>query len=232
MHKHARAINVWVSLTLNGPDVRLVVEDDGVGGASPRAGHFGLHTMRERAERIGADLEVGARHDGGTVVTLRSRPADTNTMGGHGMTNVLLVDDHELIRQGLARAFERDGSMTVIGQAGSVAEALTAWKALRPDVVVTDLQLPDGTGLDIVRALRDRERRRRPGDADHARRRRPDLRGNGGGGVGVPEQGCTRRRGRQCRRPRCKGSAQLPVHRTGRSCDAAGVDRCRTPDRS
>ena len=70
------------------------------------------------------------------------------------MTSVLLVDDHELIRQGLARAFERDDSMSVVGQAATVAEALTAWRTLRPDVVVTDLQLPDGTGLDIVRAVR------------------------------------------------------------------------------
>lgn len=70
------------------------------------------------------------------------------------MTNVLLVDDHELIRQGLARAFERDGSMDVVGQAASVSDALGAWRSLRPDVVVTDLQLPDGTGLDIVRAIR------------------------------------------------------------------------------
>ena len=45
-------------------------------------------------------------------------------------TTVLLVDDHELIRQGLARAFERDDEMTVVGQAGSLAEGVTAW--LRP----------------------------------------------------------------------------------------------------
>ncbi|WP_067438195.1 response regulator transcription factor [Nocardioides jensenii] len=69
-------------------------------------------------------------------------------------TSVLLIDDHELIRTGLARAFERDPSMTVIGQAGSVAQAMAAYNALRPDVVVTDVQLPDGTGLDIVRAIR------------------------------------------------------------------------------
>jgi len=81
VHKHAEAINVWVRLTANGNDVRLVVEDDGVGGAIPRAGHYGLHTMRERAERIDADLEVDARHDGGTVVTLRSRPTVTTTKG-------------------------------------------------------------------------------------------------------------------------------------------------------
>ena len=69
-------------------------------------------------------------------------------------TTVLLVDDHELIRQGLARAFERDEDMTVVGQAGSLQEGVSAWASLRPDVVVTDLQLPDGHGLDVVRAIR------------------------------------------------------------------------------
>jgi DNA-binding NarL/FixJ family response regulator len=70
-------------------------------------------------------------------------------------TTVLLVDDHELIRQGLARAFERDADMAVVGQAGTVADGVTAWRDLQPDVVVTDLQLPDGHGLDVVRAIRD-----------------------------------------------------------------------------
>ena len=69
-------------------------------------------------------------------------------------TTVLLVDDHELIRQGLARAFERDEEMTVVGQAGSLREGVSAWESLQPDVVVTDLQLPDGHGLDVVRAIR------------------------------------------------------------------------------
>lgn len=73
------------------------------------------------------------------------------------MTNkacVLLVDDHDLIRQGLSRAFERQPDFTVTGEAGSVAEALALAKHLTPDVVVTDVRLPDGTGLDVVRALR------------------------------------------------------------------------------
>lgn len=67
---------------------------------------------------------------------------------------VLLVDDHELIRQGLARAFERDEQMTVVGQAGTVSEGLARYAELTPDVVVTDLQMPDGNGLDVVRAVR------------------------------------------------------------------------------
>jgi len=69
-------------------------------------------------------------------------------------TTVLLVDDHELIRQGLCRSFERTDGLEVVAQAGTVAEALAAYAVHRPDVLVTDLQLPDGTGLDIVRAIR------------------------------------------------------------------------------
>ena len=69
-------------------------------------------------------------------------------------TTVLLVDDHELIRHGLTRAFERQHDFRVVGQAGSISEALTMAEELAPNVVVTDVRLPDGTGLDIVRALR------------------------------------------------------------------------------
>jgi DNA-binding NarL/FixJ family response regulator len=67
---------------------------------------------------------------------------------------VLLVDDHDLIRQGLTRAFERQEDFRVVGQAASVAEAMTVAADLSPDVVVTDVRLPDGTGLELVRALR------------------------------------------------------------------------------
>src|SRR5918993_1647714 len=68
--------------------------------------------------------------------------------------SVLLVDDHELIRQGLARAFERTPDFTVAGEAGSVSDGVTLAGRLQPDVVVTDVRLPDGTGLDLVRQLR------------------------------------------------------------------------------
>jgi len=69
-------------------------------------------------------------------------------------TTVLLVDDHELIRQGLRRAFERTGDFTVVGEAGSVADALALIEARQPNVVIFDVRLPDGSGLDAARKVR------------------------------------------------------------------------------
>ncbi|GAA1926062.1 response regulator transcription factor [Nocardioides marmoribigeumensis] len=67
---------------------------------------------------------------------------------------VLLVDDHELIRQGLARAFERSPDFSVAGEAGNVAEGLRLARTLNPSVIVTDVRMPDGTGLDLTKAIR------------------------------------------------------------------------------
>jgi DNA-binding NarL/FixJ family response regulator len=67
---------------------------------------------------------------------------------------VLLVDDHDLIRQGLARAFERQDDFEICGEGASVAEALRQFASLAPDVVVTDVRLPDGVGFDLVRGIR------------------------------------------------------------------------------
>ena len=155
VRRHAHASNLWVTLVSDGSRVRLEMEDDGVGNAAPKDRHWGLQTMRERAATIGADLRISSRRDGGTVVCLQTRQSPPPKGTAHMSTTVLLVDDHELIRQGLARAFERDQDMTVIGQAGTVAEARQAYADLLPDVVVTDLQLPDGHGLDIVRSVRE-----------------------------------------------------------------------------
>ncbi len=74
------------------------------------------------------------------------------------MTTVLLIDDHELIRQGLAGAFTQAEGFDVAGQAGSVADGIALAQELVPDVVVTDVRLPDGSGLDVVRTLRKENR--------------------------------------------------------------------------
>lgn len=75
-------------------------------------------------------------------------------MNSTDAATVLIVDDHDLIRQGLARAFERSTEFVVAGQASSVKEAVEMYVALKPRVVVTDVRLPDGSGFDVVRSVR------------------------------------------------------------------------------
>ena len=69
-------------------------------------------------------------------------------------TTVLLVDDHDLIRDGLTGVFSAQPDMQVVGGAATVAEAIALYEQLSPQVIVTDLQLQDGTGLDVVRRVR------------------------------------------------------------------------------
>lgn len=71
---------------------------------------------------------------------------------------VVLVDDHDLIRQGLRRAFEGNPDFEVLGEAGSIAAGRELVDAISPDVATIDLRLPDGTGLDLVRELRNKSK--------------------------------------------------------------------------
>ncbi|MFI5908896.1 response regulator [Dactylosporangium sp. NPDC051541] len=65
------------------------------------------------------------------------------------------MDDHDLIRRGLRHAFERTGQLDVVGEAGGVADGIRLAVLLRPDVVIMDVQLSDGSGLDAAGALRE-----------------------------------------------------------------------------
>ena len=69
------------------------------------------------------------------------------------MVKVFLVDDHELVRRGLIDLLSADGELEVVGEAGSVSQALARIPALQPDVAVLDVQLPDGNGIELCRDL-------------------------------------------------------------------------------
>lgn len=69
------------------------------------------------------------------------------------MISVFLVDDHEVVRRGLADLLSGDPDLTVVGEAGSVSEAMARVPAVRPDVAVLDVRLPDGSGIDLCRDL-------------------------------------------------------------------------------
>jgi DNA-binding NarL/FixJ family response regulator len=67
---------------------------------------------------------------------------------------VFLLDDHEVVRRGVADVLERDAGIVVVGEAKNAAEALARVPALRPDVAVLDVRLPDGDGVSVCRELR------------------------------------------------------------------------------
>lgn len=67
---------------------------------------------------------------------------------------LLVVDDHEIVREGLRALFRRTGDIEVIGEAESVATAVSEAIRLEPDVVLMDMRLPDGTGVDACREIR------------------------------------------------------------------------------
>jgi DNA-binding NarL/FixJ family response regulator len=69
------------------------------------------------------------------------------------MVKVFLVDDHEVVRRGLIDLLSGDAELDVVGEAGSVAEALARIPALSPDVAVLDVRLPDGNGIELCRDL-------------------------------------------------------------------------------
>ena len=68
---------------------------------------------------------------------------------------ILIVDDHDIVRKGLAMLVSRQDDFSVVGEAGTVAEAVKKARASAPDVVVMDIGLPDGSGIEACRDIRD-----------------------------------------------------------------------------
>ncbi|MBD2215102.1 response regulator transcription factor [Nostoc linckia FACHB-104] len=66
---------------------------------------------------------------------------------------VLIVDDHSIVRQGLAAMIENEPDMTVVGQAGNGQEAIAQYKQLQPDVTLIDLRMPQVSGVDAIVAI-------------------------------------------------------------------------------
>jgi DNA-binding NarL/FixJ family response regulator len=68
--------------------------------------------------------------------------------------SVFLLDDHELVRTGLKTVLSTEPDLVVVGEAGTTAEAMVRIPALRPDVAILDVRLPDGEGVQVCRDIR------------------------------------------------------------------------------
>ncbi|MCX4661397.1 response regulator [Streptomyces uncialis] len=75
-------------------------------------------------------------------------------MREEGKITVFLLDDHEVVRRGVHEMLSGEDDIEVVGEAGTAAEALARIPAVRPDVAVLDVRLPDGSGVEVCREIR------------------------------------------------------------------------------
>ncbi len=173
--KHARVPSAQVSLSREDGAVQIVVRDSGLGfdpadvrDREGTAGSYGLFSLRERLESLGCSVEVESAPGAGTRVTILAqvpqasapvRPADQRSQvpsrayGEEHPISILLVDDHPVVRDGLARAFQDEAGLEVVGQARDGQEAIDLTRALRPDVVLMDIGLPVIDGIEATRLI-------------------------------------------------------------------------------
>ncbi|NNJ24343.1 response regulator [Alienimonas chondri] len=162
--KHAGVSEASVVLKQAGLDsVRLVVADEG-GGFDADAflrqpnsgGGFGLFSVRERLSLLGGSLHVESSADTGTVFTLtakRGGVGSTGLLGPAPTTRVLLVDDHNVVRNSLRLLVEDEADLEVVGEAADGREAVKKALALEPDVVLMDITMPEMDGVEATRRI-------------------------------------------------------------------------------
>ncbi len=185
VEKHAQASRVRVELEFRtegglGPGaepargaVLLRVADDGRGFATDDVqptseGGFGLTGMRERARLAGGTLELESAPGWGTRLVAHvvlatalaapaaAAPAAEEPPSSTAPIRVLIADDHTLARAGIRRLLADTPTVAVVGEAVDGQEAVEQALALRPDVVLMDLQMPRLSGVQAVRELRAR----------------------------------------------------------------------------
>jgi DNA-binding NarL/FixJ family response regulator/signal transduction histidine kinase len=155
--RHARARRVRVRLAEVSDRLEIVIRDDGEGfdpaETNGSAGHYGLIGLRERVRLAGDALEVvraraGERHSPYDCRSRRTRMAEP--------IRILIVDDHEIVRDGLRLLLEDEADFVVAGEAGDGAEAVRLTGELRPHVVLMDLRMPGLGGLEAIEQIRAR----------------------------------------------------------------------------
>lgn len=169
--KHAKASLVEVHVARTNDDIHIEVKDDGVGFDSTdvvsragKEGAFGLFNIRERLNYVGGRVAVASEIGKGTRVTLTA-PLDLSEeavpIGTSGekrsavekCVRVLLVDDHQIIREGLQALLEKHADIAVVAEAASGEEATRLARELTPDVVVMDVAMPEMGGIEATKQI-------------------------------------------------------------------------------
>lgn len=179
--KHAGVNEARITLSRADGQVQIIVEDEGIGfsmkGKEPaptEEGGFGLFNIKERMGLLGGSLKVTSKPGKGTKMALRVPAKDKDksdmpilsNMGGStppsGLPEqtgsdlkikVLLVDDHQMMREGLQRIIEEEDDLTVIGEASDGEEAVKLAQEAYPDVIIMDVNMPGMNGIEATREI-------------------------------------------------------------------------------
>ena len=155
--RHSGATSATIALQYDAESLAVTVQDSGRGLDHPdqpqaSMNGTGIVGMRERAEALGGSLQVGPGEAGGVRVhaVLPVRPADCT---GGAMIRVALVDDQALLRAGFRALVDAEEDMSVVAEASGGDEAVEVVRLHRPDVVLMDIRMPGGDGLDATRRI-------------------------------------------------------------------------------
>ncbi|MCH7228249.1 PAS domain-containing protein [Haloferula sp. A504] len=175
--KHAGGSPAWVSVSRKGGSLLLEVEDEGKGfdpaEIRKQSDGFGLFNTRERIEAFGGSMEIESAPGEGARFRIRaplvsSEPraderftADNSrktrgrrrSMPSGGVLRVLLADDHQMVREGIARLLSADSRMDVVAEASNGEEAIELTRRLRPHVVIMDISMPRLNGIEATRQI-------------------------------------------------------------------------------
>jgi signal transduction histidine kinase len=176
--KHAGVKTATMRLArVDDRSIELVVEDrgrgfDASGGLGGKNTGFGLFSIQERMSLMACSLEVCSQPGDGTRVRIsapyarpRPQPAEhTRSRSRDGSIapppqpkrdtiRVLLVDDHKVLREGLAGLLDQQPDIDVVGQAADGAEAIGVAESVRPDVIVMDITMPRMDGIEATRHI-------------------------------------------------------------------------------
>ena len=153
VRKHARAQRVVVRCEASEGAARITVHDDGVGfdpASAPKASAWSA------ASPTGSPSTEAARDCTARPAAECSSHSRCPDLGGRDMKiNVLVADDHPLIREGIVRSLEQDPAIEIVGQATDGEEALALARELKPDVLVLDMHMPGIGGTVVLERLRE-----------------------------------------------------------------------------
>ncbi len=176
--KHAGVSSADMTILRTNDDrIRLVVHDDGVGFVPGSDGKLrkdevslGLFSIEQRLAHFGGEMEIDTAPGEGTTITLTVQvgerkpgpgeaqqcPDGTGSQTVHtkpGAHRVLIVDDHQIMREGLVGLMRFEPDIEVVGQAADGMQAIELSAQLKPEVVIMDVNLGETSGVEVTKAI-------------------------------------------------------------------------------